>query len=122
MKQIITTVGLMVVVTITAMIILSVEGREIRKDELNRAVSTSVKKTVKDSQINNQKIIKSDEEMIEYFIQVMSINISGKEDMEIEVMDADYKEGMLDVLVTEKYKHLNGKEGEISVRKCAIAE
>lgn len=122
MKEIIITIGITVVVTITAMIILSVEGKEIRRDELNRAVSTSVKKTVKDSQIEEQTAIKSNDEMIAYFIQLLSVNITGKGDMEIEVMEADYQEGMLDVLVTEKYKYVNGKSGKISVRKCAIAE
>lgn len=122
MKQIIITIGITVVVTITAMIILSVEGKEIRRDELNRAVSTSVKKTVKDSQIEEQTAIKSNDEMIAYFIQLLSVNVTGKGDMEIEVMEADYQEGMLDVLVTEKYKYVNGKSGKILVRKCAIAE
>ena len=48
--------------------------------------------------------------------------MKGKGDVTVEVYDADYKEGLLSVAVTEKFKHVNGKNGEITVRKSAIAE
>jgi hypothetical protein len=46
--------------------------------------------------------------------------MSGDGDLVIEVMGVDYKEGLLDVKVTETFRYLNGKEGKVSVRKCAI--
>lgn len=47
---------------IAAMTIVSVESKDLRTDELNRAVSASIKKTVSDSQIENQSTILSDKE------------------------------------------------------------
>ena len=104
MKQIIIIVGTIVIIFIAAMTIVSVESKDLRTDELNRAVSASIKKTVSDSQIENQSTMK------------------GKGDVTVEVYDADYKEGLLSVAVTEKFKYVNGKNGEITVRKSAIAE
>ena len=50
MKQIIIIVGTIVIIFIAAMTIVSVESKDLRTDELNRAVSASIKKTVSDSQ------------------------------------------------------------------------
>ena len=109
MKQIIIIVGTIVIIFIAAMTIVSVESKDLRTDELNRAVSASIKKTVSDSQIENQSTILSDKEMVAYFIQLLSVNMKGKGDVTVEVYDADYKEGLLSVAVTEKFKYVNGK-------------
>lgn len=122
MKQIIITIGMTALVMLISLTLISEESRMDRKDELNRAVSAAVKQTVQDSQLLNQKEITSNEEMVAHFIQIMSVNISSDSDIIIEVLGADYVEGMLDVLVTEAFKYANGKDGEVSVRKCAIYE
>lgn len=122
MKQIIIVIGMAVIVMIVSMTLLSAESKIDRQDELNRAVSAAVKQTVAASQIENQKEITSDKEMVAQFIQLMSTNMSSQGDISIEVMGVDYKEGMLDVLVTQKFNYLTGKEEQVSVRKCAIYE
>ena len=120
MKQIIIIVGTIVIIFIAAMTIVSVESKDLRTDELNRAVSASIKKTVSDSQIENQSTILSNKEMVAYFIQLLSVNMKGKGDVTVEVYDADYKEGLLSVAVTEKFKYVNGKNGEIKVSNSWI--
>lgn len=122
MKQIIMIIGLSVIAMIVSMTLLSEESRADRQDELNRAVSAAVKQTVATSQIENQEEITSDKEMVAQFIQIMSTNICSEGDISVEIMGADYKEGMLDVLVTQTFDYLNGKKGSVSVRKCAIYE
>ena len=69
MKQTVIVSGFIVVILITALTILSVESKQDRKDELERVVAAAVKQTVKDSQIKEQKIIKSDKDMIANFVQ-----------------------------------------------------
>lgn len=122
MKQVIIVIGLSVIVMIVSMTLLSEESRMDRQDELNRAVSAAIKQTVAESQIENQQEITSDKEMVAQFIQIMSTNMNSEGDISVEVMGADYKEGMLDVLVTQTFNYLNGKEGTVSARKCAIYE
>ncbi len=105
-----------------SMIVMSVDSKTERKQELNRVVSAAVKQTVSHSQIDNQKEITSNDEMLAHFTQLLALGLSNDGDVEIEVMGINYQEGLLDVIVTEKYKYLNGNNGVISVRKCAISQ
>lgn len=122
MKQFIIIIGMSVIAIIVSMILMSKESKMDRQDELSRAVSAAVKQTVNASQITNQQEITSDKEMVAQFIQIMSVNINSNSDISVEVMGVDYREGMLDVLVTAKFKYVNGKTGTVSVRKCAVYE
>lgn len=122
MKQVIIIISMVVISMITSMILLSSESKSDRQTELNQAVSAAVKQTVSDSQISGQKIITSNSEMVAHFVQLLSINLNSDSDISMEVMGVDYKEGMLDVLVTAQFQYSNGKNGTVSVRKCAIYE
>ena len=122
MKQIIITIGLAVIIMLVSLIIISVDSKSARQEELNRAVSAALKQTVQDSQVEKQKSISSDKEMIAQFVHILSTSLSSKGDITIEVMGVDYKEGMLDVLVTQKFEYLNGKSDRIAIRKSAICE
>lgn len=120
MKQAIIVIGIAVLIMMVSLTLLSVESRTDRQDELDRVVSAAVKQTVKDSQIEEQSDITSNKEMVAQFIENMCTSINSDGDLQIEVMGVDYKEGMLDVLVTEKFVYPNGKQGKITTRKCAI--
>ena len=122
MKQTVIVSGFIVVILITALTILSVESKQDRKDELERVVAAAVKQTVKDSQIKEQKIIKSDKDMIANFVQNVCISLKAKGAISVKDMGVDYKEGFLDVYDLEKFEYLTGKNGTVSVRKCAIYE
>lgn len=120
MKQAIIVVGIGVLIMLVSLMLLSVESKSDRQDELDKVVSAAVKQTVKESQIEEQTNINSDKEMIAQFIQNMCTSIKSDGDLQIEIMGVDYKEGMLDVMVTEKFVYPNGKQGKITSRKCAI--
>lgn len=122
MKQVIIIIGFVVVIMLVFLTLLSVQGRTDRRDELDRAVAAAVKQTVKDSQIENQTSITSDQEMVAQFIQNVCTGIVSDGDLQIQIMGVDYKEGMLDVLVTEQFSYFNGKKAQISIRKCAVYE
>ena len=97
-------------------------GTVLTIDQVDRAVAAAVKQTVKDSQIENQTSITSDQEMVAQFIQNVCTGIVSDGDLQIQIMGVDYKEGMLDVLVTEQFSYFNGKKAQISIRKCAVYE
>ena len=122
MKQIIIIIGMAAVILLVTLSLVSVEGKMDRQDELNRAVSAAVKQTIKASQLDGQKDITSNDEMVAEFVQLMSVNLNSDSDVQIEVMGVDYKEGMLDVKVTENFTYLNGRKGSVTTRKCAIYE
>ena len=114
MKQIAIVIGLIVSFMIASMTIMALEENSSRETELNRAVAAAVKQTVKVSQNKNN------EDMINFCMNNIAYNVSGTSDYEIEVMSVDYKEGMLDIIVTEKYTNVVGKEKKITIRKAAI--
>lgn len=120
MKQIVILQGMMIVIILSSLIILTVQNRIERLDELNRAVSMAVRQTVSDSQQQNQKEISSNEEMIAHFAQILSLGIKSDGDISMEIMGVDYQRGLLDIRVSETFDYPNGKRGHISIRKCAI--
>lgn len=122
MKQFITIIGIAVIVTLVSMTVLSEQSRSSRRDELEKAVSGAVKQTVKASHADGQTDIKTDREMVAHFINVISNNIKSDGKITVKVLGVDYKEGLLDVKVSETFNYLNGKEKTITVRKCAIYE
>ena len=122
MKQFITIIGIAVIVTLISLTILSEQSRASRQDELEKAVSGAVKQTVKASHADGQTDITSDKEMVAHFINVVSYNIKSDGKISVKVMGVNYKEGLLDVKVSETFKYVNGREKTITVRKCAIYE
>ena len=93
MKQAIIVIGIAVLIMLVSLILLCVESKSDRQDELDRVVSAAVKQTVRDSQIQNQTNITSDKEMVAQFIQNMCTSISSDGDIQVKVMGVDYKEG-----------------------------
>lgn len=122
MKQFITIIGIAVIVALISLTLLSQQSKTSRHDELERAVSGAVKQTVKASHAEGQDDITSDKEMVAHFVNVVSNNIKSDGEISVKVLGVDYKEGLLDVKVSETFKYLNGKEKTITVRKCAIYE
>lgn len=121
-KQLTVIMGLIVSMVISGLAILTIETKSARESELYRTVSAAAKQTVKISQIDGQKEIASNDDMVNYFINTFLKSIQSDGDVAIEIMGVDYKEGLLDVIVTEKYKYVTGRDGEILVRKTAILE
>lgn len=122
MKQFITIIGIAVIVTLISLTLLSEQSRASRQDELEKAVSGAVKQTVKASHADGQTDITSDKEMVAHFINVVSYNIKSDGKISVKVMGVNYKEGLLDVKVSETFKYVNGRVKTITVRKCAIYE
>ena len=122
MKQFIIVIGLVVISMMVAMTLLSVQSKSDRQSDLDRAVAASVKHTVKHSQGSSEKEIKSNKDMVAYFVNILCANIKSEGKINVKVMGVDYKYGMLDVKVTQTFDYLNGKEGKVVARKCAIYE
>ena len=122
MKQFITIIGIAVIVTLISLTLLSEQSRNSRVDELDKAVSGAVKQTVKASHADGQTDITSNKEMVAHFINTICTNIKSDGKISVKVMGVNYKDGLLDVKVSQTFKYLNGKEKTITVRKCAIYE
>lgn len=120
MKQITIVIGIAATILLVTLSLISIENKYIRGDELNKAVASAVKQTVQISQIDNQKEIRNNDEMVAEFVNILCSDMTSDTDLQIDVMGVDYKEGLLDVKVTGSFTYLNGKKENIIVRKTAI--
>ena len=112
---------MVVVVLICGMTIISINDRSTRKDELEYAVSAAVQQSVKMCHLESGSI-GSEEMMKTVFIQNLCTNIQSEGSIEVSFYGIDYKQGLLDVEVTEKFEYPGGNKGSITVRKAAIYE
>ena len=122
MRQAILIMGFTISFFITGLIVLSINTDIVRKNELKRVVASSLKQSVEKTSMADKSGIDSNKKLVAEFINNLIVSLNSSGSIKVEVMGVDYRSGMLDVLVTEKYKYINGREGEISVRKCAVFE
>lgn len=113
---------MVVVILVCGMTIMAVNNKSTRQDELEYAVSAAVQQTLKEAKASTNYRSLSQEKVKAMFIQNLFMNIQSEGNIEVEFYGIDYRFGLLDVKVTEKFEYVGGKEGEISVRKTAIYE
>lgn len=116
----------------TVEIVQAVENRSIREEELRQAVTsavyTALEMTVTEQEYRNAgEGGKSEEEslnkkMTECFLSSLEVLINSDSEINITILEADYKLGILDVEAEAKFPYSNGKMGSISYRKTGILE
>ncbi|MCI8991115.1 MAG: hypothetical protein HFG80_00070 [Eubacterium sp.] len=116
--------GIAIIVIVSA-ILLSVTGRGTRSHELNLAVARAVKNTVQAGyeracEEGNSKALT--EEMTAYLGQAVLQSVHSEASVEIDILEMDPEKGVVSAKVTEKFTYPNGKKGQVSVRKTAIAD
>lgn len=104
----------------------------VRRDELNTAISTAMSSTqiIMQEQIEDQKLgtnnrrktISSDDEYIQEFITNFEMLVDSDTDYTVKVYGVDCQRGLLDVKVEGKFKMLNGEYKPFDSRKTSIVE
>ena len=104
----------------------------IRRDELNVAISTAMSSTqvimqeqiedVKLGTSNRRKTISSNDEYVQEFITNFDKLVSTETDYTVKVYGVDYQKGLLDIGVEGKFKMLNGEYKTFDSRKTSIIE
>ena len=103
-------VGVIIILTIG--IILTINGKKTRRDDMENALSLSVKNAVETTMNQKTYYIENNQEFIADFTQNLLVQISNDADIEVKVSKADYENGLLSVRVEEKFLHPNGNEGK----------
>ena len=52
----------------------------------------------------------------------MVLNKSSDCDIEVEILDVDYLNGLIDLKIKQTFQHVNGKKTEIESRRTIILE
>lgn len=99
--------------------ILCVDARNARKDELKQGVYTAMKRTL---EAVEEERISSDEEMKALFEQRLAEQISSKSEYTVTFLANKVKEGILSVHVKEIFRYPLGKQGIIAEKQTAVIE
>ena len=66
--------------------------------------------------------IKSNEQLVGEVLKGVVLNKSSDCDIEVEILDVDYLNGLIDLKIKQTFQHVNGKKTEIESRRTIILE
>ena len=122
MKSVFLGFGITICAIISIVIVMTLCGTNIRKNELNRAVDSALQDTVENKFDSKTYSVNSNDEFIADFIEALLVQINSDCTVQINVLDVDYQKGLLSVEVIEKYKHPIKTEGQVAVKRTVIME
>lgn len=114
-----------VLLIVTVMVIagvMIVSGKDVRGNEVEKALNTAVEQTLKQLKMHGSYEIEDSRELIADFQQALLMHISSDADIKVKILTADAQKGVLDVEVTETYKTVNAEEKQAVCRKTVILE
>lgn len=122
MKNVFLGFGTTICAIISIVIVMTLCGTNMRQNELNRAVDSALQDTVENQFDSKTYSVSSNDEFIADFMEALLVQINSDCSIKVNVLDVDYQKGLLSVEVIEKYKHLIGTEGQVSVKRTVIME
>ena len=66
--------------------------------------------------------INSNEQLVGEVLTEVVLNKSSDCDIEVEILDVDYLNGLIDLKIKQTFQHVNGKKTEIESRRTIILE
>lgn len=122
MKQIIFGVAAGMILVLFLGIIISVHGRTLRKNETEQSLEAAIHSVMEQLAEERSYAFSDREEWIADFLEALLIQINSDSEVEVSILKADEKKGLLSVEVVETYRHPNGEEGKVSVRRTMILD
>lgn len=122
MKKIVIAMTLVTCVIVSIFIILTTNGRTMRKKEIRKGLTEAVESTLNEVFLKHTYSIHNTEEFIADFLQYMSVKLNSNSEVTVNVLDIDYEKGMVALEVISTFKHANGAEGVVSVQKTVLLE
>ncbi len=122
MKHMIYGIALLVVTIMVIAGALIVSGRDVRENETDKALNTAVEQTLDQLKKYGSYEIGNEQELIADFQQSLLMHISSDAGIQVKILTANTKKGVLDVEITETYKTVNDKVKQAVCRKTVILE
>ncbi|MCI8858300.1 MAG: InlB B-repeat-containing protein [Lachnospiraceae bacterium] len=122
MKYSIYGVVLMVLAVLAIASGMVVSGKDIRENEMDKALNTAVEQTMEQLNKEGGYEIRDAQELIADFHQSLLLHISSDSDLEVKILTADTEKGVLDVEVRQTYQTLRGTKKEAVCRKTVLLE
>lgn len=121
MKNIIVGFVITLIVLLSINISMIVNARDIRQQEAENALDSALEGTISTLSKNTYSI-NNQEEYIADLVMALTEQIQSDSSVTIRVLDTDYDKGIMSIQVTETYKHINGKTGNVVTKKTVILE
>lgn len=121
MKNIIVGFVITLIVLLSINISMTVNARDIRQQEAENALDSALEGTISTLSKNTYSI-NNQEEYIADLVMALTEQIQSDSSVTIRVLDTDYDKGIMSIQVTETYKHINGKTGNVAAKKTVILE
>lgn len=112
-------VGMMMLVFLLV-ILMSLHGRNLRQTEMDHALAEAVDTSMSNLMETKVYSINTKEEFITDFLTSLLAQMNSTSDVQVSILEADEKKGILSVEVTQTYLHPNGKEGTVSEVRTVI--
>lgn len=126
MKKIILAFSLCMMILITVLIVMSVDAKDIRQDEINgslpEALETAVENAMSETYEDRAYRTENTQEFISDFLEKLCMQIDSAEDIEVKVLDTDERHGLMSVEVTAVFPNAGGNVSRVSCVKTAIFE
>lgn len=121
MKKAIFCVLTILVILIFSMSYITIHGRQVRQNELNVALENSMEKAIS-LLLENDGKPETEEEWIEMFCLDLSMQIASASDLTVNILDADFEKGLLQVEAILSYRNPIGTTSTVSSERMVLVE
>ena len=125
MKHTVYGISLALLVVMVVAIVLGISGKNVRKNEMETSLNTAIEQSLE--RLRQEKTYDSYEteayqELITDFHRLLLAQIESDSELQVDILTADTKKGILDVRVTQRFRTILGKEKKAVCRKSVILE
>lgn len=126
MKKIILAFSLGMMILTTVLIVMSVDAKDIRQDEINGSLPEALEAAVESAmaQIYEDRAYSTgdSDEFVADFLEKFCMQIDSAEDIEVKVLDMDKEHGLMSVEVNASFPNAGGNVSRLSCVKTAVFE
>ena len=126
MKKIILAFSLGMMILTTVLIVMSVDAKGIRQDEINGSLPEALEAAVESAmaQIYEDRAYSTgdSDEFVADFLEKFCMQIDSAEDIEVKVLDMDKEHGLMSVEVNASFPNAGGNVSRLSCVKTAVFE
>ena len=126
MKKIILSFSLGMMILTTVLIVMSVDAKDIRQDEINgslpEALEAAVESAMSETYEDRAYTAENSDEFVTDFLEKLCIQIDSAEDIEVKVLDMDKEHGLMSVEVNASFPNAGGNVSRLSCVKTAVFE
>lgn len=122
MKKVITLVCGVMTFIVVILIVLTIQGRDIRQTELDNAVDASMEKVMSMLYAEDGLAPETNEELATMFIEALTVQIDSSSNLEVDILAVDVNKGLLSVEARLVYMHPIGTKGTVTCQRTAVKE